>query len=608
MEDILINVDSEYRNLQINPSESLFTYNLQTQLKNITGVKLASIEITNSINIVSKAKNNNYFRIYLPNKTNDPDGWLITLPDGLTQSTLQFKVAFDNIFNSLFNSWYALQGFQFPTAYFAEKYLYIFYLNDNITLNFDFNNLSPAENLPTSLATKLTIKAGWVSLYGIVLQIQNYVQTNYDNRASYLKTNPDIELIDLDDGNFSYDAFNINVFDRRFRSNILNVIPGPGPDCVRIDNIPNYNYTYNDIGTNLSALKENIYTVYINDTETFNTNFEVDPDNGILDNLCSNNYMIPDGYLLAGEMLQSGCIYYLNNSTDITDKYSVNIYNLKLQINLQILLMSFVNSFDSNDNPDNLITKEAIPFLYYFVNSTAQSWNVVDEAGNPNNTVNDLLNSTYLFENNFITSEQYNDPSYTPTLIKDIASFEIDFAPNKSKYNNPVSNGIIDVNKLEYNTLGYYLGFRENINSTNQPFLLSSVVNGVQSSLEATKVSQTNGSNYLFLRINDWGVFDFFGRRVYAKILLPAAVDTNSYGQYIIGTSTINSMFTFRQPQNIKRLDIELLDYLGNQVDMNGTNWSMTLQFIEEYNSDSKVMTEKNNLVFRPNPNINIRK
>jgi hypothetical protein len=602
MEDVLINVDSEYRNIQTNPSESQFTYNLQTQLKNITSVRLASIEITNSINIVSSTKNNNYFRIYLPNKTNDNDGWLIELPDGLTQSTFQFKVAFDNIFNSLFNSWYALQGFQFQTAYFAEKYLYIFYLNDNITLNFDFNNLSPEENLPTSLATKLTITAGWASLYGIVLQIKNYIQTNYNNRVSYLKTNPNIPSIDLDIGNFSYDAFNINVFDRRFRSNPMSVIPGPAPDCVRIDGIPNNVYTGNDITTNLSALKENIYKVYINDTETFNTSFEVQPDNGILDNLCSNNYMIPNGYLLAGEMLQSASIYYLNNSTNIDDNYSVNIYNLKLQINPQILLISFVNSFDSNDNPINTPATGVKPFLYYFVNSTAQSWDVMDTFGKPKNTVNDLLDTSYLFENNYITYEQYRDPSYVPTLIKDIASLDIDFAPNENKYTNPVSNGMVDINKLGYNMLGYYLGFRENINSTNQPFLLSSVINGVKSVLQATKISQTNGSNYLFLRINDWGVFDFFGRRVYAKILLPSFIDTNAYGQYIIGNSTINSTFIFRQPQNIKRLDIELLDYLGNQVDLNGTNWSMTLQFTEEYNSDSKVMIERDTLVFKNMP------
>lgn len=620
MEDVFINVDSQYRNTDINPSESQYTYNLETPLKNIISVRLASIEISNGINIISTTNNNNYFTIYLPNKTNDPDGWTITLPDGLYQGTDQFSTSINKVFNSLFNNWYVLQGYQFRNSYFAQKYLYIFYLNSDIIVQFDFN----ASNEPASLATPLTISAGWTSLYGLVIQITNYITNKYNERKSYLVNDPILKKAEyiknnpsdpnannfiytppmpivLDNGNFTMYSFNVNVFDRRFRSDVNNVIPGPGQDCVRIDpiinpNTPDGSFTYNnnDLQTNLSSLKNNIYRIYISDIVAFNVSYIPSPTNGILDNLASSNYIIPPGYLLAGQMLTSSATSYINNSINISDLYTVSVYNLSMNVNPNSLFISVTNSFSSNNNPLNLIGQSAKPFLYYYVSDTVQTWDAVDTSGKPFNTLDNLLSSKTLFSQGFITRQQFDDPTYVPTLIKDIPSFQIDFTTNsKSGYN---------ISNLSYPSIGYYLGYRKNLGS----FLLSPTDNNTTTlSLVATKLPNTNGSTYLFLRINDWGVFDFAGLKTYAKVLLPSAITNTSYGQYVVGNSTINGIFTFRQPQNIKRLDVELLDYLGNVVNMNGIDWSMTLQFNEEYNSNNKVMIERNNLVFR---NIPVKK
>jgi hypothetical protein len=546
MEDVFINIDSQYRNIMnTNESESKFIYNMMNMLKNINSVKLSSIEISNSINIVSTQQNNNFFTLHLPNKTNDPSGTIIKLPDGLIQNTEQFKTALNNIFSNLFNS------NQYNNPDFAEKYLYIFYLYSNLTITFDFNS----NNQPVSLANKLVISKGWTSMYGLVLQINNYITKQYNSRQAYLIQNPNALPINLDNGKFVMYGFSVNVFDRRFQSTNINI------NCTRIDPIDMFDGSLNNLTDNITVLKQKIYLTYIDDTVTFkletNTPYFGD---AILDQLNTNTYKIDFGYKLAGQTLNSNCIYYINNSTNIEDIHRINIYNLIVKTNPECLLLSINNLFVNNDNT---------PFYYYYVDQQKQTWN------NVNNTLDNILNTEY-------------------TLKYDIPSFEIDFNTNNNNVN-PVNSNILDINKMNYKSMGYYLGYRP----INDSFVLSSQINGLMNELTGTKVPNTNGSNYLFLRINDWGLYDFFGKKIFAKILLPHSVENQTYGSYIISNYYINPTFNFRQPQNIKKLDIELLDYLGNSINLNGVDWSFTLQFSEEYNSDNKVSFEHKNLVFK---------
>ena len=548
MEDVFINIDSQYRNIMnTNESESKFIYNMMNMLKNINSVKLSSIEISNSINIVSTQQNNNFFTLHLPNKTNDPSGAIIKLPDGLIQNTEQFKTALNNIFSNLFNS------NQYNNPDFAEKYLYIFYLYSDLIIDFNFNS----NNQPASLVNNLVISKGWTSMYGLVLQINNYITKQYNSRQAYLIQNPNASPINLDNGNFVMNSFNINIFDRRFQSTNINI----KPNCTRIDPIDMFDGSLNNLTENLKLLTYHIYSIYIDDTVTFKlkTNSPYFGD-AILDQLNTNTYIIGSIYKLAGQTLNSNCIYYINNSTNIEDIHRINIYNLIVKTNQECLLLSINNSFVNNDNT---------PFYYYYVDEQKQTWN------NVNNTLDNILNSEY-------------------TLKYDIPSFEIDFNTNNNNVN-PVNSNILDINKMNYKSMGYYLGYRP----INDSFVLSSQINGLMNELTGTKVPNTNGSNYLFLRINDWGLYDFFGKKIFAKILLPHSVDNPTYGSYIISNYYINPTFNFRQPQNIKKLDIELLDYLGNSINLNGVDWSFTLQFSEEYNSDNKVSFEHKNLVFK---------
>ncbi len=140
MEEIFINIDSKYRDQITYPNESKFKINLEKTLKNVASITISSLEINNSINFISSTKQNNYITIHLPNKLNDPDGTHIILYDGLLQSINSIQRIFNEKLNSVFNSNLLLQKLLYNNKPFAEKYFYIFYLNEcaNININFTF--------------------------------------------------------------------------------------------------------------------------------------------------------------------------------------------------------------------------------------------------------------------------------------------------------------------------------------------------------------------------------------------------------------------------------------------------------------------------------------
>jgi hypothetical protein len=74
MEEILINIDSKYRDVVKYPNECKFRINFEKTYKNIVSLRMTSLEVNNSINYISTQKNNNYIKIHLPNKRNDPHG------------------------------------------------------------------------------------------------------------------------------------------------------------------------------------------------------------------------------------------------------------------------------------------------------------------------------------------------------------------------------------------------------------------------------------------------------------------------------------------------------------------------------------------------------
>jgi hypothetical protein len=86
MEEIYVNVDSRYRDLSLYPNESKFKINLNSYYKNISKIKLTSIELPNLdyLPIIDSSKNNNNIIFTLPNTT----PLTISLPSPLLNSEL----------------------------------------------------------------------------------------------------------------------------------------------------------------------------------------------------------------------------------------------------------------------------------------------------------------------------------------------------------------------------------------------------------------------------------------------------------------------------------------------------------------------------------------
>jgi hypothetical protein len=624
MEEVIINIDSRYRNIFIYPNECKFRYDLEKTYKNIISARMISLEVNNSASYIDNVKKNNFIIVHLPNKLNDPEGTVIELSEGLFQIVGVIQNIFNGMFQTFFNTNEGLQTTTIDNKPYAEKYFYFFYLNDNVEIKFDFNDETNVNNLPVSILNKFTLTKGWHSIYGMVLQIQDYIKIKYNERKTYKNLNPSAIAIPLDAGNFlmknnsydvedaNYDVLTLPIFDRRFRSDVAG--EPTEHDCIRYDNINDTDFLANDLTTNLTAFKYYIYSTYITDTSLFipqtTTTYSSYANHGILDRLNAGEFIIPNNpiytssgnknpsYGLKTTKLTSNSIYYLNiaylqDPPAEPTSTSTQIYNLLMQVDLTALKVSFSNFFTRTVSTTNLTSN--FNFYYYYVPPTStlgsQTWNFVNSQLETINSFDSLFNNKkFLLEQKFITQAQYNNPFFQYTAEKDIADFEIDFSTYK--LSNPITNGLLDINKMSYPPVGYYLGFRPDYRKSVDNFNYKGKIDNTERVLTATKIFDTTGDDYIFLKINDWGYIDFFNQRMFAKILLTSGLGNPKIDDYI------NKEYRFRQPLNIQKLDIELTDYLGNTVDLAGFDWSFTLELKQVLVPTEKVSLEKSNLIF----------
>jgi len=173
------------------------------------------------------------------------------------------------------------------------------------------------------------------------------------------------------------------------------------------------------------------------------------------------------------------------------------------------------------------------------------------------------------------------------TNIKDIPSFEIDFST--FPYISNTNNSVMDIKNINYPTLGYFLGFRPSNNS----FLLSSSYNNTQTFISSNKIYNMFNEHYALLKVNDWGFINFFEKPMLAKIIFSTCFNNGKVDQYV------NNEYIFRQPTDINKLDIELLDYLGNNMDLNGKDFSFTILFKQIVNYKQKISNETDTIIFK---------
>lgn len=122
-----------------------------------------------------------------------------------------------------------------------------------------------------------------------------------------------------------------------------------------------------------------------------------------------------------------------------------------------------------------------------------------------------------------------------------------------------------------YPSIGYYLGF------TEEQYI------GITTS---TGINQLNliDTNYVYLRINDIeNIRDTLVHYAFCKIMLKND-ERNTY--YIKEEDIIGARHYFRGPKNIKRLNIELVDYKGQLLALTPFNVSITLEAGIIYDSE----------------------
>ena len=147
--------------------------------------------------------------------------------------------------------------------------------------------------------------------------------------------------------------------------------------------------------------------------------------------------------------------------------------------------------------------------------------------------------------------------------------------------------------------LGYFLGFRKNYYDSQTKVVSGTTINYIVTEGQLDTV----GDHYLFLRINDYGVihhdFDSItnsyqisdsmkmpGRKqLLAKIVINEQKTEHVFDN---GSNFLTKSYIFKQPVDISRLEIELIEPSGFTIDLLHMNFSFTLEIGVITNSNLK--------------------
>lgn len=162
-------------------------------------------------------------------------------------------------------------------------------------------------------------------------------------------------------------------------------------------------------------------------------------------------------------------------------------------------------------------------------------------------------------------------------------NFQIKFNQITSKVTllNNANFSINFINSGQYHSLGYSLGFRNNIYTDAMSYTASSILN-------------VSGDNYIYIKVNDYGVFRTNNNNGTINILAKIILGGNKTSIIFDNESNfLSKNYIFKQPVNMLTFDIELLDYNGNTLDMQGQDFSFTLEVGNIYNAHlySKLLT-----------------
>ena len=248
-----------------------------------------------------------------------------------------------------------------------------------------------------------------------------------------------------------------------------------------------------------------------------------------------------------------------NNSS----KFTLNLDNtIKNVYDINITSFEFINLYYTFSNKKN---NNSFTFVY-----DSELYNLIIPDGFYQS--NDLIN---------IIQTSFDNLTYGVFNI----SINSDNGKITISSNNPFK---IDFSNNSYvQSLGYLLGFR---NNKYNPSFNSSIS---RYSITSEGLLNISGDNYLFLKINDYGnlytnfYYDIENVLVPKKILAKLILSVNKTQTDFDNNSFISKKFIFRQPVNISKFDIELLDPHGNTLDLNYMDFSFTIELNYLYQNES---------------------
>ena len=214
-----------------------------------------------------------------------------------------------------------------------------------------------------------------------------------------------------------------------------------------------------------------------------------------------------------------------------------------------------------------------IPNLFYTFTSNRNNISFIIEVNSISYNIN-------------INEGNYNSDTILESLTKSLKAIpNNDFNINLNYINgliNITNNQIFTINfsnnNSTYKSLGYHLGFR----NKNYTSIVSQTIYSITSEAQLDVI----GDHYIFLKINNYGIIhnDYSynkynniqgDKNILAKIILQNMKFMQNFDN---GSNYLSKSYIFRQPINLNRFDIELIDMKGNTVNMMSMNYSLTLE------------------------------
>jgi hypothetical protein len=214
------------------------------------------------------------------------------------------------------------------------------------------------------------------------------------------------------------------------------------------------------------------------------------------------------------------------------------------------------------------LSSTEIPNLYYTFSQVKKNVSFIVTVGAANTTVT--------------IGDGFYDATQMLTKLQSLLPLNMTIAVN-------LLNGIVTIshttsfsinfsNNSTSKPLGHYLGFIKD----NYTSVLNNVT--TRNEIVSDTLLDTIGDNYIFLRINDYGKIYNFNKatgdynEILDNYLGKVILTANKTEKNFDNNNFITKRHIFRQPTNISKLDIELLDPYGNTIKTNLIDYSFTLE------------------------------